>query len=296
MVEAVKEMVNAVRRDSSELIVVSAVLDGRHCKDVLIGPGATSNFIRQDWAQGSAMQMQKLSKPLEVTLGDGTTKKGGRLTHAVQVACLATQGSEAPCTLTVMDELSHQVIVGMPWIRKAGVTIDFKTMRWNGCPLYMLGKPEKEGPPKQLLQSLKVALLHEKRMALILAKYSRAFSTDLRERSAADVQRAVKCRIQLKDPKCQPVKSRERRRSPKDTATLKQIVEEMLAKGLIRPSESEWAAQAVMVKKVKDGVELEEKRPCWDYRRPNDLIKGDAFPLPLPENIFDALAGECAVQ
>jgi hypothetical protein len=46
-----------------------------------------------------------------------------------------------------------------------------------------------------------------------------------------------------------------------------------------------------MVKKVKDGVELEEKRPCWDYRGPNDLIKGDAFPLPLPENMFDALQG-----
>ena len=64
-----------------------------------------------------------------------------------------------------------------------------------------------------------------------------------------------------------------------------------MAKGLIVPSESEWAAQAVMVKKVKDGVELEEKRPCWDYRRPNDLIKGDSHPLPLPENMFDALQG-----
>jgi hypothetical protein len=46
-----------------------------------------------------------------------------------------------------------------------------------------------------------------------------------------------------------------------------------------------------MVKKYRDGVELKEKRPCWDYRRVNDLIKGDAFPLPLPENMFDALQG-----
>jgi transposase InsO family protein len=47
----------------------------------------------------------------------------------------------------------------------------------------------------------------------------------------------------------------------------------------------------VMVKKVRDGVVLDEKRPCWDYRFVNDLIKGDAFPLPLPENVFDALQG-----
>jgi hypothetical protein len=46
-----------------------------------------------------------------------------------------------------------------------------------------------------------------------------------------------------------------------------------------------------MVKKVKDGVELEEKRPCSDLRMVNDRIRGDAFPLPLPENLFDKLEG-----
>jgi hypothetical protein len=87
------------------------------------------------------------------------------------------------------------------------------------------------------------------------------------------------------------VKDRERRKSPADTAALRAAVEEMLSKGLVRPSTSEWVSQAVMVKKYRDGVELPEKRPCWDYRRVNDLIKGDAFPLPLPENMFDALQG-----
>jgi transposase InsO family protein len=289
LVQARRVILSAVQHESSELIIVSAMIDGRHCKDVLIDPGATSNFIHRDWAAGTELRMQKLSKPLEVTLGDGNMNKGGRLTHAVQVGSLSTQGSQAPCTLTVMDELSHQVIVGMPWMRKAGVTIDFENMRWNGRPLYRVGEQKKDGPSR--LQALTVAREHEKRMASILAEFPKAFSTDLRERSAADVERAVKCRIQLKDPNCRPVKSRERRRSPKDIATLKAIVEEMLVKGLVRHSESEWAAQAVMVKKMKDGMELEEKRPCWDFRRPNDLIKGDAFPLPLPENMFDALQG-----
>jgi hypothetical protein len=103
--------------------------------------------------------------------------------------------------------------------------------------------------------------------------------------------RPSKATVPLRDPKCRPVKDRERRRSPADTAALRAATEEMLAKGLIRPSTSEWVSQAVMVKKYRDGVELKEKRPCWDYRRVNDLIKGDAFPLPLPENMFDALQG-----
>jgi transposase InsO family protein len=289
LVRSAEEELSAIRHDSSELIIVSATIDGHYCKDVLIDPGATSNFIQKQWAQGKAMRLQKLSKPLEVTLGDGKKKVGGELTHAVEVASLSTQGSEAACTLTVMNELSHQVIIGMPWMRKAGVVIDFKNMTWNGHPLFRLGEQSEKGPAR--LQSIQVAPEHAKRMAAILAEFPKAFSTDLRARSAADIEGAVKCRIQLKDPNCRPVKSRERRRSPKDIATLKAIVEDMLAKGLVRHSKSEWAAQAVMVKKVKDGVELEEKRPCWDYRRPNDLIKGDAFPLPLPENMFDALQG-----
>jgi hypothetical protein len=47
----------------------------------------------------------------------------------------------------------------------------------------------------------------------------------------------------------------------------------------------------VLVKKVRDGVVLDEKRPCWDYRWVNALILGDAHPLPLPEDMFDKLQG-----
>jgi transposase InsO family protein len=47
----------------------------------------------------------------------------------------------------------------------------------------------------------------------------------------------------------------------------------------------------VLVRKVRDGVVLDEKRPCWDLRRVNDLIVSDAHPLPLPEDMFDKLQG-----
>src|ERR1700733_1551667 len=187
-----------------------------------------------------------------------------------------------------MQQLSHQAIVGLPWLRKAGVTIDYEHMRWNGRPLYPMGSRKKGGVQ---LQTLKVAPEYEKKMAVIVADYPSAFSRELRNRSASNIAKAIKCSVQLKDPNCRPVKCRERRRSPKDEAALRAAVEDMLEKGLIRPSKSEWVSQPVMVKKVRDGVVLDEKRPCWDYRFVNNLIKGDAFPLPLPENMFDALQG-----
>jgi len=277
-----------LQHDSSELIVVSAVLDGKKCYDVLIDPGSTSNFVRRDWATASGMRLQPLSRALEVKLADD--KVAARLTAAVSVSSVTVQGSKAPCTLTVMDHLSHKIILGLPWLRRAGVKLGCdKVMTWNGRRMYpvMLGG-RRDGAQ---LQGLKVAEEHEARMGKLLQRFPAAFSKELRKRSAAALERAVKCSIELKDPQCKPVYCRERRRSPRDQTTLKACTEEMLAAGLIQPSHSPWCSQPVLVAKVRDGVVLDEKRPCWDYRLVNDRLVGDAHPLPLPENMFDALQG-----
>ena len=39
------------------------------------------------------------------------------------MSCMRVHGSEAACTLLVMDELSNDVIVGLSWQRAAGLTI-----------------------------------------------------------------------------------------------------------------------------------------------------------------------------
>ena len=59
-------------------------------------------------------------------------------------------------------------------------------------------------------------------------------------------------------------------------------IDDMLSRGLIEPTDSEWASPVLMVKK-KDG----SLRFCIDYRRLNDITRHDAFPLP---NINDCLA------
>ena len=278
-----------MQHESAPLIIVSAIIDGRRCEDVLVDAGASSNFVREDWVKAAALPATRMRETLKVTLADG--KVAARLTHAVRVQSMELQGSSAPCTLTVMGQMSHQVIVGLPWLRKAGVTINYQQMRWNGRPIACDRGGSEAAEGAQQLQALTVDPEHRQRMDAILAEYPAAFSKDLRTRTAVDVAKAVKAIVRLRDPTCRAVKDRERRKSPADTAALRAAVEEMLQKDLIRPSSSEWVSQAVMVKKYRDGVELPEKRPCWDYRRVNELIKGDAFPLPLPENMFDLLQG-----
>ena len=63
-------------------------------------------------------------------------------------------------------------------------------------------------------------------------------------------------------------------------------VDEMLKHDLIEPASSPWCSNVVMVKK-KDG----SMRFCIDYRKTNELIKKDHFPLPKIDTCLDMLNG-----
>ncbi|GFW80976.1 retrovirus-related Pol polyprotein from transposon 412 [Trichonephila clavipes] len=90
----------------------------------------------------------------------------------------------------------------------------------------------------------------------------------------------VTMRIILKDkePVCQPP----RRLAFTERKEVNKQIEEWLNEGIIRPSSSEYASPIVMVKK-KDG----SSRMCIDYRKLNQKLVKDKFPLPLIEDALD---------
>jgi hypothetical protein len=179
----------------------------------------------------------------------------------------------------------------MPWLRQAGATVEFgDMMRWNGKPLLRMQMRSDAGPQLYAIKA-NVAPAHEKIVADLMVKYSKAFSRELPRTFLGTKENAVHCTLTLKDPKCRPVVCPEQRYSPGDFQAQIDYVNEEEAAGRIEKSESSWKSQFVMVKKVRDGVELKEKRPCLDLRRVNDLIISDAHPLPLPEEMFAKLKG-----
>jgi hypothetical protein len=285
--------------EGSRLIVVRGTVNGQECGDILIDSGAASCFVSEQWARGRRLPIQPLRQPLKVSLGDGVTE--GTLIGMVGEAEVTTQRSTASCPLLVMKSLSHHIILGMSWLEKANVTINFQQKQWNGKRLIDLSVPLNQAEQavgrgiamrrRVTLCAVKVGAEHGVRAEIILRSYPTAFRTDLLRRSTVSLERAIKCKITLKDPHCRPTVDGERRRSPADRGILIDVVKEMEAAGLIRPSKSPWSSQPVLVKKMRDGVEIAEKRPCWDYRRVNDRIVGDAYPLPLPENMFAELTG-----
>ena len=84
----------------------------------------------------------------------------------------------------------------------------------------------------------------------------------------------------------QPTSQHPYRRSPKEKGVIEEMVLELLEAGVIRPSESPFAAPVVVVKK-KTG----EYRMCVDYRKLNDITVKDRYPLPLVNDALDTCSG-----
>jgi len=83
-----------------------------------------------------------------------------------------------------------------------------------------------------------------------------------------------------------PISKRPYRMDVKNLSELKKQIEELLAKGFIRPSSSPWGAPIIFVDK-KDGT----RRMCVDYRALNDITIKNKYPLPMIEDLFDQMRG-----
>src|SRR3954469_13071335 len=68
---------------------------------------------------------------------------------------------------------------------------------------------------------------------------------------------------------------------------LKKQLNDMLQKGLIRPSASPWGSPVLFVDKRDDTI-----RMCVDYRKLNEVTIKNKYPLPKIEDLFDQLNGD----
>ncbi|GFT28599.1 transposon Tf2-6 polyprotein [Trichonephila clavipes] len=89
----------------------------------------------------------------------------------------------------------------------------------------------------------------------------------------------VTMRIILKDE--EPVCQHPRRLAFTERQEVNKQIEEWLNEGIIRPSSAEYASPIVMVKN-KDGS---SSRMCIDYRKLNQKLVKDKFPLPIIEDV-----------
>ena len=87
-------------------------------------------------------------------------------------------------------------------------------------------------------------------------------------------------------PGTEPVSKAPYTMAPVEMKELAAQLQDLLDKGVIRPSVSPWGAPVLFVKK-KDG----SMRLCIDYRELNKLTIKNKYPLPRIDDLFDQLKG-----
>ena len=83
-----------------------------------------------------------------------------------------------------------------------------------------------------------------------------------------------------------PIHQPPRRIPHKRRLEVKKLLEDMLKKDVIRPSNSPWSSPIILVQK-KDG----STRFCIDYRNVNAVTIKDAYPMPRVDDTLDTLGG-----
>jgi len=84
----------------------------------------------------------------------------------------------------------------------------------------------------------------------------------------------------------EPHSQKLRRLSPLEMELLSKYIKEMVDGGRIRPSDSPWGANVLFVPKPCGGF-----RCCQDYRKLNDRMKHDTYPLPRIDVHMDMAQG-----
>ena len=115
----------------------------------------------------------------------------------------------------------------------------------------------------------------------LLCDYSDIFARD-----ANDIGRAKNIQHHIDTGSENPVSQRPRRQAKTHTDEIQRQVKKLHDAGIIRPSESEWASNVVMVRK-KDG----QWRMCVDYRELNTKTKNKGtYMLPRIDDTLDSLS------
>ena len=126
-------------RPKAELMVKVGLktLDTHRMVDVnaLLDSGATGMFMDRKFAEGNAITMRQLERPIRVYNVDGTLNQGGSITHEVSLM-LSHKGHKEKATFEVCDLGKSTVIIGFTWLQKHNPNINWKTgdINFTRCP------------------------------------------------------------------------------------------------------------------------------------------------------------------
>ena len=291
---------------TSKLFWVSGLVSGRTCK-VLLDSGASENFINLDLAQHANLRRKQLKNSIKVTMANGHTSMVEERVDPFEVD-LSESKTTVSGLLLPMEE--WDVILGRPWLQSVNPAVDWQKLevreRQTNSLLFRLNDSNVT-PTVSLVSAQEAAREMKKKQQVIFVAKIRETEEQATYKTDFGVGYDVKLReilnefpeVQVEPKGLPPARQWDHkieletadtpsqptyRMSPAELAEVQRQLEDLLARGWIRPSESPFGAPILFVRK-KDGT----LRMCVDYRRLNAITKKDRTPLPRIDDLLDLL-------
>ena len=187
-------------------------------------------------------------------------------------------------------DFHYDCIIGRNAVKQSNVAIVLDSVSTKlvkisnpPTPQSIIGSLQMQLDSRLDINSLTIALAHldtslQNSVINIFQKYPHILPTENNISTVTTGQ----LKIRLKTNKI--INYRPYRLAPIEREKVKQIIDDLLKKGIIQESESEYASPILLVKK-KDGSD----RLCIDYRALNQIIEKERYPLPLIEDQIDRL-------
>ncbi len=241
----------------------------------MIDSGNAGNFIDISFAKAHNLPLVPCESRVAVAALDGRPLGSGRINYLTPELCLqAGILHTESIRLFAIESPLNPVILGLPWLEKHNPWISWSSpqiLQWSEfCHLHCLTSSPK---PSALSREEKPENKDLSELPVEYQDLSEAFSKI--KALKLPPHRASDCAIDF-IPGSAPPKGRIFPLSQPESETMKQYIEEELAKGFIVPSKSPASAGFFFVKKKDDSL-----RPCIDYRALNDLTVKCCYPLPL---------------
>ncbi|RLM79741.1 gag-pol [Panicum miliaceum] len=273
--------VNHVAAETAEEapdVVLGTFLVNSEPASVLFDSRASHSFITEQFAAKHNLPMSPMKQILIVS----SPGKELEASHLCPRVSMNIMGVEFLANLIVLKTNGIDVILGMDWLSGCDGVIQCRKRS------VLLTSPQ--GDKIEYVASVSPSRVgtvnHIKGMPLedirVVSEYPDVFPEDL---PGMPPVRDIEFSIDLL-PGTAPISKRPYRMDVKDLREHKKQIEEMLAKGFIRPSSSPWGAPVIFVDK-KDG----SRRMCVDYRSLNDVTIKNKYPLPRIEDLFDQMRG-----
>ncbi|XP_063938038.1 uncharacterized protein LOC135147914 [Daucus carota subsp. sativus] len=266
---------------------------------VLIDSGATKSFISLDFLPKSHFEVRSLDQVLTIELANQDRVPVSKVCPRCE---LAIEGHRFQVDLIPFRLGEFDAILGMDWLSATNAHIDCKNKRVTlqtsdkATVVFQGQKQAKQfltilQARKLLRQGCQAYLAHvvDKRKEpvkleeiTVVNEFPDVFPEEL---PGLPPDREIEFAIELA-PGTEPVSKAPYRMAPVEMKELATQLQDLLDKGVIRPSVSPWGAPVLFVKK-KDG----SMRLCIDYRELNKLTIKNKYPLPRIDDLFDQLKG-----